>query len=98
VHERHLRSQRFDGRAIACDIGERLATERSPEVAQEDQQDGALLLPLAQVGWQRLEPCRGHGPTLGFQRSAVSDQPSAEQRDGIRPLIAEGRHLPITPP
>jgi hypothetical protein len=37
VHERHLRSGRVDGRAMGRDVGQRLAAERSAEVAQKDQ-------------------------------------------------------------
>jgi hypothetical protein len=48
VHERNLRSGRLDGRAMCRDVGQRLAAERSAEVAQEDQQHRRLLL-------QRLE-------------------------------------------
>jgi hypothetical protein len=44
VHERDLRSSRLDGRAIARDVGQRLATERSAEMTQEDQEDGAVRL------------------------------------------------------
>jgi len=36
VHERHRRSGRVDGRAQIGDIGQRLATERSAEMAEED--------------------------------------------------------------
>jgi len=38
VHERHLRSGRVDGRAFARDVGQRLAAERSPEMAQKDEE------------------------------------------------------------
>ena len=38
VHERHRRSGRVDGRAQGGNVGQRLATERSTKVAEEDHQ------------------------------------------------------------
>jgi hypothetical protein len=48
MHERHLRSSRFDGAAALGHCRQRLAAERSTEVAQEDQQHRAALLHLLQ--------------------------------------------------
>jgi len=56
VHERHLRSGRDDGRAVVGDVGQRFATERSAEVAQEDQQDGHPLLQIVERRRQRPLP------------------------------------------
>ena len=42
VHERHRRSGRVDGRPRVGDVGQRLATERSAEMAEEDHQRRAI--------------------------------------------------------
>jgi hypothetical protein len=49
VHERHRRSGRVDGRAMSRDIGQRLATEGSAEVAKKDDQGR----PIARQGLER---------------------------------------------
>jgi hypothetical protein len=49
VHERHRRSGRVDGRAQGGDVGQRLATERSTEVAEEDHQ-------CRPIAGQRFQP------------------------------------------
>jgi hypothetical protein len=46
VHERHLRSSRFDCLATTRDNGQRFAAERSPKVTQEDQQQRTAFLHL----------------------------------------------------
>jgi hypothetical protein len=51
VHERDLRSGRVDGRAMGRNVGQRLAAERSAEVAQKDEQHRDLAL-------KRLQPPR----------------------------------------
>jgi hypothetical protein len=53
VHERHLRSSRSDGRTIARDVGQRFATERSPEVPQKNQEQWRLIGHAAERLWQR---------------------------------------------
>lgn len=52
VNERNLRSCRIDGRTIACDIGQRFATERSPEVPEEDHEQGRALGQALERLWQ----------------------------------------------
>ena len=49
VHERQRRSGRVDGRAQGGNVGQRLATERSTEMAEEDHQGRP-------IAGQRLEP------------------------------------------
>jgi hypothetical protein len=53
VHERHLRSKRKKICAHARDVFERLATERSPEVAEEDQQQRPAIRERANRGRHR---------------------------------------------
>jgi hypothetical protein len=48
VHERHLRSCRFDGGAADSHARQRFAAERSTEVTEKNEQHGAVLLHLAQ--------------------------------------------------
>jgi hypothetical protein len=38
VHERNLRPGRVDGRAVTRNVGQRFATERSPEGSQKNQE------------------------------------------------------------
>ena len=51
VHERDLRSSRFDGGAATGHARQRLAAERSTKVTKENEQHGAALLHLVQ--WRR---------------------------------------------
>lgn len=51
MHERHLRSRRGEGRANARHVLNRLATERSAEVSEKDQQQRRAIGELANLRW-----------------------------------------------
>jgi len=65
VNERNLRSRRFEGFAACSNVREGLATERSPKVAEEDQQDAGAARQLQQaVAVLRLRLAQGLGQSV----------------------------------
>jgi hypothetical protein len=76
VHERNLRPRRVERRAMPGDIGQRLATERSAEVPQEDQQHRRPILERGKSRRKNALPGRlRHVPrTISFQLSIASSK------------------------